>query len=194
MAGLASELSCVWLQRPYRFALCYMWPSSFSPSPREAPLDLCGKSEKEMILSWVPLAPPPPRRRCLVALLELLPTQSGRNHDCITRRMKQCKLYKIDPSCHGYGILRNIWIASRPPPPFVFFLKSIMFWMDKCEVITGLPLMSLMEIGNFYRTGCLIVVSPCCYKKLKDSATFKIITVRFGVEGPLCSKRFNTSA
>ena len=26
---------------------CYMWPSSSSPSPREAPLDLCRKSEKD---------------------------------------------------------------------------------------------------------------------------------------------------
>ena len=43
-------------------------------------------------------------------------------------------------------------------PPFVFFKKCIMFWMDECEVIVGLSLMSLVEIGNFYWTVCRLVM------------------------------------
>lgn len=40
-----------------------------------------------------------------------------------------------------------------------------MLWMDEFEVIIGLSLMSLMEIGNYYWTVCLTVLFPHCYER-----------------------------
>lgn len=46
--------------------------------------------------------------------------------------------------------------------------------MDECEVIVGLSLMSLVEIGNFYWTVCCIVMfvikaKGICYFKNHNS-------------------------
>lgn len=48
--------------------------------------------------------------------------------------------------------------------PICFVLNEFMFSVDEIQIMIGLSFMSLMEVGSFYWTMCLVAMFSNCYK------------------------------
>lgn len=93
-----------------------------------------------------------------------------------------CKCSLVALLCfHGFTVdilLAWVWYFRNyqdrlPPNLYVCIFNAFVFWMDEFEVIIGLFLMSLSEVGNFYRTMCLIGMFPHCDKNERNLLLLK---------------------